>query len=271
MRVFGVIGYPVKHSLSPDMFNAVFSKLGIDAVYLKFEVKPEELENAIFGAKALGIVGLNVTIPFKEKVLEYVKAVGIAERIGAVNTVKLETLEGYNTDAFGVLKSLEDNGVDFNSSYLVVGAGGAARAAVFSLVERGADVFVTNRTEERGIKLSKEAGCSFVKTNELEKYKFDVIINATPLGMVGMENRLPVGETVIRKCSVVFDMVYNPAETLLIKKAKELGKVVIYGYEMLVNQAYESFKIWNGFYPPIEVMRDAVLRKLRFYPEKQHG
>ncbi len=267
MKLFGVIGYPIKHSLSPDMFNAVFKHLKLDAIYLKLEVKPENLREALLGAKALGFVGLNVTIPFKEKVLQFVKAKGVAEKIKAVNTVKLESMEGYNTDAYGVVKSLEEHNVDFSSRFLVIGAGGAARAAVFSLVEKGGEVYVTNRTEERGIKLAKEAGCHFVKTGELERLKFDVLINATPLGMVGMEKALPVKEDVIKKASVVFDMVYNPAEALFVKKAKELEKEVIYGYEMLLYQAYEAFKIWNGFYPPLEVMKEALLKKLGFYPE----
>ena len=267
MKVFAVIGYPIKHSLSPDMFNAVFKHLGIEAVYLKLEVKPENLKEAIFGAKALGFSGLNVTIPLKERVLEFVKPVKLAKKIGAVNTVKLDTMEGFNTDAFGVVKSLEDHGVEFDGKFLVIGAGGAARAAVFSLVEKGGEVYVTNRTEEKGVKLAREADCNFIRKEDLQKERFDVIINATPLGMVGMENSLPVGEEVIKRASVVFDMVYNPAETLLIKKAKTLRKEVIYGYEMLLYQAYEAFKIWNGFYPPVEVMRGALLKKLGFYHE----
>ncbi len=267
MRVFAVVGYPIKHSLSPEMFNAVFKYLEMDAVYLKLEVRPDDFREAILGAKALGFAGLNVTIPFKERVLELVKPVGLAEKIGAVNTVKLDTMEGFNTDSYGVVKSLEDHEVQFDSKFLIVGAGGAAKAAVFSIVERGGEVYVTNRTEERGIKLAKDAGCGFIKRRDLRKESFDVIINATPLGMLGMENALPVEEDVIKKCSVVFDMVYNPAETLLIKRAKELGKEVIYGYEMLLYQAYEAFKIWNGFYPPIEVMKKVLLEKLGFYHE----
>ncbi len=269
MRCFGIVGYPIGHSVSPAMHNAAFRHLGIDAIYLKFEVKPEDLRDAIFGAKALGFVGLNVTIPYKEKVLKFVKPVGIAELIGAVNTVVVQELEGYNTDAYGAMKALESAGVDVEGKVaLIVGAGGAGRAIAFALAERGAKVIVTNRTESRGLKLAEEVRrvgeCLFHPYDRIEELKgsLDLIVNATPLGMRGFEQKLPVPESLLEDV-VVFDTVYNPLETPLIRKAKERGCKVVYGIDMLVHQGAEAFRIWTGMDPPVNVMKEAALSALK--------
>ncbi len=269
MRCFGIIGYPIGHSVSPAMHNAAFRHLGIDAIYLKFEVKPENLRDAVFGAKALGFVGLNVTIPHKEEILKFVKPVGIAKLIGAVNTVVVQKLEGYNTDAYGAMKALESAGVDVEGKIaLVVGAGGAGRAIAFALAERKATVIVTNRTESRGLKLAEDVRkvgeCFFHPYDRLEELKgrIDLIVNATPLGMKGFEQKLPVPESLLEDV-VVFDTVYNPLETPLIKKAKERGCKVIYGIDMLVYQGAEAFRIWTGMDPPVNVMREAALSALK--------
>jgi shikimate dehydrogenase len=269
MQYFGIIGYPIGHSVSPDMHNSAFRHLGIDAVYLKFEVKPEDLRDAIFGAKALGFKGFNVTIPHKEAVLEFVKPVGIAKKIGAVNTIDVPKLEGYNTDAYGALKALESAGVDVEGKIaLVVGAGGAGRAIAFILAEKGATVIVTNRTESRGLKLAEEVrkvgDCLFYPLDKLEdlRGKLDVIINATPLGMKGFDQKLPVPESLVRDV-VVFDTVYNPMETPLIRLAKKRGCKVVYGIDMLVYQGAEAFKIWTGLDAPIDVMKRSAMEALR--------
>jgi len=268
MQYFGIIGYPIGHSVSPAMHNAAFKHLGLNAIYLKFEVKPEDLRDAIFGAKALGFKGFNVTIPHKEAVLEFVKPVGIAKRIGAVNTIDIPKLEGYNTDAYGALKALESAGVDVEGKIaLVVGAGGAGRAIAFILAEKGATVIVTNRTKSRGLKLAEDVrkvgDCIFYPYDRLEdlRGKIDMIINATPLGMKGFEQKLPVPESIIENV-VVFDTVYNPLETLLIKTAKKKGCKVVYGIDMLVYQGAEAFKIWTGLEAPVEVMKKAALEAL---------
>ena len=268
MQYFGIIGYPIGHSVSPAMHNAAFKHLGLDAIYLKFEVKPENLRDAIFGAKALGFKGFNVTIPHKEAVLNFVKPVGIAKQIGAVNTIDIPKLEGYNTDAYGALKALESAGVDVEGKVtLVVGAGGAGRAIAFILAEKGATVIVTNRTESRGLKLAEDVrkvgDCIFYPYDKLEdlRGKIDIIINATPLGMRGFEQKLPVPESIIENV-VVFDTVYNPLETLLIRTAKKKGCKVVYGIDMLVYQGAEAFKIWTGLDAPIDVMKKAALEAL---------
>ena len=271
MICLGVIGHPIGHSASPIMHNTVFRKLGMDAIYLPFDVKPEELRDAIFGAKALGFKGLNVTIPHKEEVTKYVKPLGLAEKIGAVNTIDVQSLEGYNTDAVGALRTLEYYNVDYEGKVvLIVGAGGVARAIAFALAGRST-LIVTNRTQSRGLNLvedvRKYGDCIFYpyeKVDEL-KGKFDIIVNCTPLGMRGFEEKLPVPESLIENVTV-FDTVYNPIETPLIKIAKRRGCRVVYGLDMLVYQGAESFKVWFGFDPPIQVMRDAVINFLRSSP-----
>ncbi len=268
MLYFGIIGHPIGHSVSPAMHNAAFEHLGLDAIYLKFDVRPEHLRDAVLGAKALGFRGLNVTIPHKEAVLKFVKPVGIAGRIGAVNTVDVPKLEGYNTDAYGALKALESAGVDVRDKVaLVVGAGGAGRAIAFALAERGAFVIVTNRTESRGLKLAEDVrkvgNCIYHPYDRLEELsgKLDLIVNATPLGMKGFDQKIPVPESLVNDV-VVFDTVYNPLETPLIKLAKERGCKVVYGIDMLVYQGAEAFRIWTGIDPPVEVMKRAALRAL---------
>ncbi len=270
MDCYGVIGYPIKHSVSPAMHNAAFRALNMSAVYASFEVKPEELKKAIEGARALGIRGLNVTIPHKEKVLELSKPDELAAKIGAANTLKFdEEILSFNTDAYGALKALESAGVGVAGKVaLIVGAGGAARAIAFALVEANATVVITNRTEQRGLKLAQEVRkygeCTFVPMSELEKLKFDILINATPVGMSGyMPGKLPVDGKLVKEGIVVFDTVYNPMETALIRLAKMRGCKVVYGIDMLVYQGMKSFEIWTGVTPPFDVMKKAALDALR--------
>jgi len=269
MEYFGVIGYPIGHSLSPVMHNAAFKSLGIDATYLALEVRPETniLKEAVWGARALGFTGLNVTIPHKEAILRFVNVKGIAKKIGAVNTVDLRTMEGYNTDSFGAISSLENEGIDVGGkSVLLVGAGGAARAIAIGLVEKKAKVVISNRTESRGLKLAEEVRrygeCVFQPFDRLEDLKVDIIINSTPLGMKGFERKIPVPDSIVEDV-VVFDTVYNPRVTMLIELALKRGCKVIYGIDMLVNQGAESFRIWTGRNPPLEVMKRAALEALK--------
>ncbi len=268
MILLGVIGYPIGHSISPAMHNAVLKHLGIEGNYLAFEVEPDSLKDAIFGAKALGFKGLNVTIPFKEEVAKYVKLKGLASRIGVVNTLDLERMVGYNTDAYGSIRALEERGIDVNNKVaLVVGAGGAGKAIAFALLEKGAEVVITNRSPSKGLelveKLRKYGDCLFYSYEKIEELegKIDIIVNATPVGMMGFEERLPVPKNLVKDV-VAFDTVYNPPETPLIKVAKMRGCEVVYGLDMLVYQGAESFKIWTGIEAPIEIMRKAARRAL---------
>lgn len=266
MEYFGVIGYPIGHSLSPVMHNAAFEHLDMDAVYHSFEVKPNRLEEAVKGASALGFTGLNVTIPFKESVLDYVGVKGVAHKIGAVNTIDLQKMEGYNTDAYGAVKALEDAGVEIrDKAVLIVGAGGAARAIAFGLAEKDAKIVITNRTEKKGLELAekvRESGdCFFQPFDRLEGLNVGIIINTTPLGMKGFDQKLPVPESIVKNV-VVFDTVYNPRNTPLITLARNKGCQVVYGIDMLVHQGAESFKIWTGREPPVEEMKEAALKRL---------
>ncbi len=260
-EIYGVIGYPIKHSLSPIMHNAAFNHLNYDAIYIAFEVKKNELKDALIGAKALGIRGLNVTIPHKESVIGYFKQSKEVEEIRAANTIDLKKEVCYNTDVHGIIESLKNADVWLRGlDVLIIGAGGAAKAAVYAL--KSNNIYIVNRTKERGERLAKEFGCEFLEFDDVERYRFDLIINATPLGMKGFPDKVPIPLSLLDNKPVVFDFVYNPVETKLIRVAKQKGCKVISGVDMLVFQGAKSFEIWTRIKPPIDVMRKAVLKFL---------
>ncbi|MDI9645943.1 MAG: shikimate dehydrogenase [Archaeoglobales archaeon] len=268
MLYLGLIGYPVKHSVSPEMHNAALKKAGVDAIYLAFEVRPDQLEDAIKGAKALGFLGLNVTLPYKEEILNFVKAVGDASKINAANTLDLRNMLGYNTDVFGVEEAFKNAGVIIEGKKaLVVGSGGAGKACAYALLKNGAEVILTNRTVQRGIEtaeiLRRYGFCIFHHYEKLEELegKLDIIVNATTLGMVGFENKIPVPESILNDV-VVFDTVYNPIETPLISLAKKMGCKVINGVEMLVYQGAKAFEIWTGLKPDVDLMREVAIKSI---------
>ncbi|MET1124299.1 MAG: shikimate dehydrogenase [Archaeoglobaceae archaeon] len=262
----GLIGYPVKHSISPAMHKAALKEMGIEGIYLAFEVPPGSLEDAVRGAKALDFVGLNVTIPYKEEVAKLVSLKGDAAKIGVVNTIDLRSMVGYNTDVYGVKKALEGFELE-NAVALVVGAGGAGKAAALALLKMGAKVVITNRTASRGLEaaelLRKYGECLFYPYERLSELggKVDLIVNATPLGMRGFAEALPVPEEIVRDV-VVFDTVYNPPETPLIRIARERGCETVSGVEMLVYQGAKALEIWTGKRAPVDVMRRAALEAL---------
>ena len=265
-KIYGIIGDPVAHSLSPVMHNAAFEKLGMDAVYLAFRVSPEEVGDAIRGAKSLGISGLNVTIPLKEKALFFVDAEQVAKKIGAINTIDFSsgTPVGYNTDGIGSLRVLKETvGQIKGKNVLILGAGGAAKAISFYLDGEGARVTIANRTRERAAHLtSKLCNADFIGLGvELEKRieASDILINATSVGMHPNEDATLVSADMMHPDLVVFDIVYNPMETKLLREAKHAGvKKIVDGVKMLVYQGAASFRIWTKEEPPIEVMENAV-------------
>lgn len=266
MLYLGIIGYPISHSISPKIHNAVMEELKIEGRYLAFEVKPSDLKEAIFGAKALGFTGLNVTIPYKEEVLKFVKPIGEAKL--AVNTIDLRKMEGYNTDIYGVEMAFKNAGVDVeNKVALVVGAGGAGKAIALALMKMGAKVILTNRTETRGIeavKALREFGhCIFCPWDKIKELRVNIIANATPIGMKGFSKDLPIPEDVLKPEMIVFDAVYNPPETLLISKAREKGCLVIGGLDMLIYQAEKAFEIWTGIKPPVSLMKKVAIEALK--------
>ena len=265
-KIYGIIGDPVAHSLSPVMHNAAFEKLGMDAVYLAFRVSPEEVGDAIRGAKSLGISGLNVTIPLKEKALFFVDAEPIAKKIGAINTIDFSsgTPIGYNTDGIGSLRVLKETvGEIKGKNVLILGAGGAAKAISFYLDAKGAKITIANRTKERAVHLtSKLSNADFSGLGvELGKRieASDILINATSVGMHPNEDVSLVSADMMHPDLVVFDIVYNPMETKLLREAKRAGvKKIVDGVKMLVYQGAASFRIWTKEEPPIEVMENAV-------------
>lgn len=265
-KIYGIIGDPVAHSLSPVMHNAAFEKLGMDAVYLAFRVSKGELGDAIRGAKSLGISGLNVTIPLKEKALFFVDAEPIAKKIGAINTIDFSsgTPVGYNTDGIGSLRVLKEIVGEINGkNVLILGAGGAAKAISFYLDGGGAKITIANRTKKRAAHLtSKLSNADFIGLGvELEKRieASDILINATSVGMHPNEDATLVSADMMHPDLVVFDIVYNPMETKLLREAKRAEvKKRVDGVKMLVYQGAASFKIWTKKEPPIETMEKAV-------------
>jgi shikimate dehydrogenase len=264
---YGVIGDPIEHSLSPVMHNAAFKALGMDCYYGAFHVKGRYLNEAVNGAKCLGFGGLNVTTPHKEAIIRFVPADEASHDIGAANTIDFKTNQAYNTDAPGAIASLKDNGVDVKGkNVLVLGAGGAARAVTYGLLRSGATVTIANRTASKAADLAsymREYGDAFGTDMGMlgEKVAIaDVIVNTTTVGM-GKDETLVTADMLNPK-QAVFDLVYRPVETKLLREAKLAGAKTIDGVTMLVRQGALSFEIWTGVRPPLGVMersaRDAL-------------
>lgn len=256
-RVYGVAGDPIAHSLSPVIMNTALRRENVNAVYLALHAKT--LKDLIHCVREIPLHGLSITMPYKQGVLEYLDNTDAhTAKIGACNTVvrgQDGKLYGFNTDIAGVVRPLEQRIALDGAKVLVLGAGGAARAAVFGLKERGSEVWILNRSAARAQKLARQARARLVKRPDLRKLKFDVIINATPVGMAGNESPLKEAEIEAR---VVFDMVYDPVETPLLQMARKRGLSVIPGVEMFVHQAARQFEIWTGKPAPADDMLRAV-------------
>lgn len=268
-KVYGVVGFPVEHSLSPVMHNAAFEALGMDCTYQAFRVKGEHLQDAVTGAKHLGFGGLNVTIPHKEAVIKFIRPDPVAAEIGAANTIDFTKMIAYNTDAAGAVAALRDGGVDVRKkNVLVLGAGGAARAVVYGLLKEKASVTIANRTPAKAADLAtymRAVGDVFGTSLDglQEKVRLaDVIVNTTTVGM-GREDRPLVTRDMLDRTQTVFDLVYRPLETPLLKEAKAAGAKTVDGIAMLARQGAISFEIWTGVKPPLDVMeksaRDAAI------------
>ncbi|HXY78625.1 MAG TPA: shikimate dehydrogenase [Candidatus Acidoferrales bacterium] len=263
-RVYGVVGDPIAHSLSPTIMNAAFRRENVNAVFLALHAKT--LRDLLTCVREIPIHGVAVTMPYKEAVLAHLDNTDShTAKIGACNTVVRAQdgkLYGFNTDAAGVVRPLERRLPTIEGAkILVVGAGGAARAAVFGLKERGAEVYILNRSAAPARKLAHRAHARIMKRTDLKKMAFDVIINATPVGM-GNTRETPLQEKEIN-ARYVFDMVYDPDETRLLKLACERGAQPIPGIEMFVHQAARQFEIWTGKPAPWDEMLRVVLLELR--------
>ncbi len=257
-RVYGVAGDPVAHSLSPAIMNAALRRENVNGVYLALHAKT--LKDLLSCVRDIPIHGLSITMPYKESVLRHLDNTDShTTKIGACNTVVRAQdgkLYGFNTDAAGVVRPLEQRITLEKAKILVLGAGGAARAAVFGLKERGAEVYILNRTARPAQKLAHQARARIAKRADLKKLTFDVIINATPVGM-GNTRESPLNENEINT-RYLFDMIYDPAETLLMKLATERGAELIPGIEMFVHQAARQFEIWTGKPAPWDDMMRVV-------------
>ena len=258
-RLYGVTGYPVGHSLSPTMHNKAFLAKGLNAVYMAFETR--DIDGCIKGMRALGIKGMSVTLPHKSAVIPLLDEVDdLAKRIGAINTIVNDDgrLVGYNTDAVGALKALEDK-IDLSGkSCCIIGAGGAARAIGFILKEKGVELVVANRSEERGKALAISLACPFVPLSDMEKATADLLINTTPVGMIPRKERCPVPAQILKKGMAVMDIIYNPLETRLLEMARDRGCLTINGLSMFIHQGAEQFRLWTGLEAPVGVMMSAV-------------
>jgi len=275
-RVCAVIGDPVEHSLSPAMHNAAFQKLGLNIVYVAFKVTKNELKYAISGARSLGFLGLNVTMPHKNAVISYLDEVdSTAEAIGAVNTIRNNQgkLAGYNTDGKGAMIALQESGVDpEEKKMLLLGAGGAAKAIAFQAVQEVEELVILNRTPEKAEQLAEllfkkfgskvKGGALSVNVLKKEMKTADILVNATSVGMHPDVNMSPVPSDLLRRDLCVMDIVYNPLETKLVKDAKAVGAKVVLGLDMLLYQGAVSFEIWTNCPAPVDVMKKAALNKL---------
>jgi len=263
-KVFGVVADPVRQSISPHVHNRAFQAKRLDAIYLPFLVAPTQLKDFFQFAEAMPVAGFSVTIPHKQKIIRYLDVVdALARRIGAVNTVwrKAGKWRGTNTDAAAVVKPLAKHVKLAKSSVLVVGNGGAARSAAFSLVDAGAKVTIVGRNPDRARALAKACGGESLLREQLSKAThFDALVHSTPLGMFPKVDECFFDDVI--PADVVFDMVYNPLETLLIERAKSQKKVVIPGLEMFMEQAVGQFEIWMGDTAPKSAMEKAALEAL---------
>jgi len=263
-RVFGVAGNPIAHSLSPVMHNTAFRRENVNAVLLPLKVRA--LDDLLAVVRELPLAGVAVTMPLKTEVLPHLANMDpLTARIGACNTLRVGAdgkIVGFNTDVAGVVRPLEKRLRLRGAKIAVLGAGGAARAAVFGLVEQGAEVFIVNRTHETAVALARKAKAKALKHDQLAKTRFDVLINTTPCGMTGSKEAMPIEEKELN-AALVFDMVYNPMETPLLKLAKERGVPVISGVEMFVQQGARQFEIWTGKPAPEAEMRRVVELELR--------
>jgi len=261
-KVYGVLGQPVRHSLSPVMHNAAFAALGIDAVYLPMPV--DDIADAIRGLRALGLAGASVTIPFKEAVMPYLDDLDPTSReIGAVNTIKIEEttegrfLHGSNTDWLGVVHALQEVTALKDKHVVVLGSGGSARAVGFGLLDAGAKVTLCSRNPQKGQELASRLRCLWVPLSMVDSLRGDILVNTTSVGMNSDESPMP--PFTLHHYDVVMDIIYSPLRTRLLRDAAMAGCKIIHGLEMLLFQGVAQFELWTERKAPVAAMRQALL------------
>ena len=269
-KVYGVAGNPIRSSLSPSMMNAAFRRETVNAVYLALQTsKVADLFKLVH---EIPLQGLSITMPLKQDVMSHLERTDpLSAKIGACNTIIRAAdgkLYGFNTDVAGITGPLEKRFPLKDSKILVLGAGGAARAAVFGLRDKGAEVWIYNRTPETAQKLARQSGSKTIKRDAIAKTPFDAIVNATPVGMSGQKlPQILAAEDLHADTRYVFDLVYNPVETPLLRAARNKGIAVITGVEMFVQQGARQFEIWTGKPAPEEEMLRVVIHALRQHAE----
>ncbi len=271
--MYGVFGDPIKHSRSPLMMNRAFRETGLNAAYAAFQVKPQDLGEAIRGVRALGFRGINVTIPHKVEIIPYLDELSdAAKRIGAVNTVVQEEgrLIGRNTDGIGFVRSLKEEAGFFpqGRTVLLIGAGGAARGVAYALASEGPkQMWIANRTvrkaQDLAAELSAFADCRGIGLEDIRECGFpDLVVNTTQVGMHPNEAELPLDAGLLRAGMTVSDIVYNPLKTRLLTEAERRGCRIHSGLGMFIYQGVYAFEYWTGKQAPVQAMREVVERSL---------
>jgi shikimate dehydrogenase len=275
-KILCIIGHPISHTMSPLMHNIALNDLNLDYVYVAFDVTPKNLRHALNGIRALNIRGMNVTIPHKETILSYLDSIDpIAQKIGAVNTIKLEDgrIYGKNTDAEGFIRAIEDANIDISEmDVLLLGSGGAAKAVSYALIQKISKLTILNRTKPKATelanKLKKESEIPiFAKKLEEttindEIQNVDLVVNATPVGMYPSQQESILSSNMLHQDLIVFDLIYNPLETKLIKDARKVGCKTINGLDMLISQGALAFEWWTDKKPNINLMKRKVIEFL---------
>jgi shikimate dehydrogenase len=262
-KIYGILGRPVAHSLSPAMHNAAFRELGLNAVYVAFPVT--SLAQAVAGLRGLAIQGVSVTIPFKEEIIPLLDGLDPqAAHIGAVNTVvnRDGRLYGYNTDWLGALAALKAKASLKGEHVLLLGAGGAARAIAFGILAEGCRVTLTDLDEPRAAVLARDLQVEAIALNALDQCPAAILVNATPVGMEPQVDDLPLNPDLLGRYRLVMDIVYKPLETRLLREAKARGAATLDGLQMLIHQATAQFELWTGKPAPLAVMSRAAYEAL---------
>lgn len=264
--LYGIMGNPVGHSLSPAMHNAAFAELGLNSIYVPFPV--QDVAAALNGFKALHVRGVSVTIPHKQLVMPLLDKIDpMAAKIGAVNTLLIDDeagIKGFNTDWLGANRALGDYLAIKDKKIMLMGAGGAARAIGFGLLEAGAEVVLVSRTKKTGEMLAAELGCEWHPLADIVAMAADALINATSAGMTPNINNSPVPEKSLVNFPVVMDIVYSPLETRLLREATTAGCKTINGLTMLLYQGVAQFELWTGINAPLEVMKQKLITALDY-------
>jgi shikimate dehydrogenase len=262
--IYAVFGDPVSHSLSPLMHNSALVQSGLDGLYLAFRVK--DIAAAVSGVRGTGIRGVSITIPHKVAVMEYLDQIDpLAGEIGAVNTIVNQQgiLCGYNSDCAGAVNALMEKTGIRGQTVAVVGAGGGARAVGFGIRREGGRLTIINRTKKSGESLAAELDCEFKPLSEIGRLPYNIVVNATSVGMTPRDAETPLEGALLENGMVVMDLVYNPLKTRLLKEAEQRGCTTIDGASMFVHQGAAQFELWTGRKAPVDVMRRVVLEELK--------